>query len=173
MNVTKWMEAIEVQRAYLNKTEPRSVSGTDILATAYLDMRTNSRLCEQASALRKEAVGDGVINIRSFGEMFGINPEGYVVVDVQGFPDPQGKGVGTDGTDPAIQDYVLGNESTAKQAKEVLAFAELNALYGKNIAFRCYAGKNRSVAFAEVFAKMLADQGFKVDIQHITRHLVE
>ena len=173
MNVTKWMEAIEVQRAYLNKTEPRSVSGTDILATAYLDMRTNSRLCEQASALRKEAVGDGVINIRSFGEMFGINPEGYVIVDVQDFPDPQGKGIGTDGTDLVIQEYVLGNQNISKRAREVLTFAELNALYGKNIAFRCYAGKNRSVAFAEVLARILTDQGFKVDLQHLTRHLVE
>lgn len=172
-----WDKAIQEQVKHLADQLPRSTKGSEILAAAHWDMRNNTNLSEEASKLRREAVGQGVVNVYSFGQMFNIETSPEIsrckIIDVQNFPDPQGLGIGIDGTDPAVQAYVLDKEENRFIKKGVLTTAELHALNRHDVAFRCYAGKNRSVAFAEVFAKMLRDQGFKVNVQHLTLALVD
>lgn len=172
-----WDKAIQEQVKYLVTQLPRSTKGSEILAAAHWDMRENTNLSEEASKLRREAVGQGTVNVYSFGQMFNIEDtapklDRCKIIDVQNFPDPQGLGIGIDGTDPAVQAYVLDKEENRFIKKGVLKTAELHALNKHDVAFRCYAGKNRSVAFAEVFARMLRDQGFNVNVEHLTLALV-
>lgn len=76
-------------------------------------------------------------------------PDMTVVIDCRGLPDPEGFGVGPDGRDFAVQNYVCNNP-----VAELLLARAYDAAANRhmNIAFGCYAGKNRSVAMAERFA---------------------
>jgi RNase adaptor protein for sRNA GlmZ degradation len=79
--------------------------------------------------------------------------EELVVFDCRGLPDPEGLGVGPDGRDWAVQEYVTSNLIATDFLKA--AFGAL--LQGHSVAFGCYAGKNRSVAMAETLANSLPE----------------
>lgn len=87
------------------------------------------------------------------------------IYDCRHLPDPQGKGVGSDGTDVAVQNYVFRNSPAAimvADALDVLA-------KGGTVAFGCHAGKNRSVSLAEVTFREALKAGFgeSLGIEHL------
>lgn len=85
------------------------------------------------------------------------------VYDCRHLPDPQGKGVGPDGTDTAVQNYVFKNSPAAimvADALDVLA-------KGGTVAFGCHAGKNRSVSLAEVTLREALKNELGVSVEHL------
>ncbi len=74
--------------------------------------------------------------------------EELVVFDCRNLPDPEGLGVGPDGRDEFVQHYVTSTQESATIQQD--AIQALKA--GHSVAFGCYAGKNRSVAMAEILA---------------------
>lgn len=73
----------------------------------------------------------------------------FHVFDVRDFVDPEGRGVGVNGKDTAVQSFVFEQDG----AQGVLDVAQTSYDRGLNICFVCFGGKNRSVAFAEELAR--------------------
>lgn len=73
-------------------------------------------------------------------------PEGCKVYDVRHFMDPVSLNIGRDGRDNAVMLYVGEQDG----ATEIIMDAALYVDNGQDVAFGCYAGMFRSVAFAEL-----------------------
>lgn len=107
-----------------------------------------------------------MIEIASFSYLFGQNEQfdGYTVIDCRVLPDPEGKGIGANGTDRAVQSYVYGE--MGGPASELFHSAILAVRDGENVAFGCLAGKNRSVAMAELVSAELTFTGISHRVTH-------
>ena len=73
-------------------------------------------------------------------------PEGCKIYDVRHFDDPVNLRIGRDGRDLPVRDYIAEQDGAA----ELVMDAALYVDSGKDVAFGCYAGMFRSVAFAEI-----------------------
>ncbi len=72
-----------------------------------------------------------------------------LMLDVRSLDDPEGEGIGENGLDLDVIEYVMAQPL----AEELLGEAQLAYNDGFNILFMCYGGKNRSVALAGELAR--------------------
>lgn len=92
----------------------------------------------------------------------------FRIYDCRALPDPEGQGIGENGTDPAIQDWIRQN---SVMAVKYLMAAHNDLKSGFNVAFGCYAGKNRSVALACLLYERASQEGLDVDLTHYGKGL--
>ena len=111
----------------------------------------------------------------SFGYKYGIPPETDLLFDVRCLPNPFYIPELREhtGLEPEVQDYVLAGEVSQGLVQRLDGLLEyLLPLYlaeGKCslvIGFGCTGGRHRSVTFAELFRKRLAQKGYRVSVSH-------
>jgi UPF0042 nucleotide-binding protein len=126
-----------------------------------------------------ESSGRLTVTLTSFGYKYGLPSDGDLVVDVRFLPNPffveelRPK----TGLDAAVREYVLQNA----EADEFLG--HLMALLGfalpryrregksyLTVALGCTGGRHRSVALAEEIGRRLAEQPYRVRVQHRDIH---
>lgn len=107
-----------------------------------------------------------MIEVASFSYLFGQNAnfDGYAIFDCRQLPDPEGLGIGSNGTDNKVQAYVFGKSGSL--ASQMIQSAVNAAHESDNLAFGCHAGKNRSVAMAQLTSTML----YLLGIEHRVTH---
>lgn len=116
-----------------------------------------------------------VIKVMSFGFKYGVSTESDLVFDVRCLPNPYyiEELRNHTGCESCVRDYVMSFD----QSKELFAKLKdlidyLIPLYiheGKSqlvIAFGCTGGKHRSITFAELMAKHLIENGYRVQKYH-------
>ena len=141
--------------------------------TSYLSA---SQLKEQIKELFLERRSDSLsIKVMSFGFKYGVSTESDLVFDVRCLPNPYylEELRWHTGCDQCVRDYVMSFEQSQKlfeKLKDLIDF--LIPLYiqeGKSqlvIAFGCTGGKHRSVTFAELIAKHLSENEYRVQKYH-------
>ncbi|MBO6231911.1 MAG: RNase adapter RapZ [Ruminiclostridium sp.] len=116
-----------------------------------------------------------MISCMSFGYKYGIPDEADLVFDVRFLPNPfyVAELKHKTGEDEDVRDYVMGSELSEKFRDKLFDMLEfLVPQYiaeGKSqlvIAFGCTGGRHRSVTFAELTNKFLADKGYNVHSMH-------
>ncbi|MGN0710809.1 MAG: RNase adapter RapZ [Anaerovoracaceae bacterium] len=116
-----------------------------------------------------------VVNISSFGFKHGIPLEADMVFDMRFIPNPYyvPSLKKLTGNSKKIQDYVLKFEETQsfiknvdKMLNEMIPCYMREGKYHLNLAFGCTGGHHRSVTMANVFAKKLKEEGFRITIEH-------
>jgi UPF0042 nucleotide-binding protein len=116
-----------------------------------------------------------VINLTSFGYRYGLPADADIVLDVRFLPNPYfvENLKSFNGTDPKIEDYVLGWKESRTFLRELFKLAEfLIPLYEKegksylNIALGCTGGKHRSVVMSNQLEKFLLEKNYLVNISH-------
>jgi UPF0042 nucleotide-binding protein len=122
-----------------------------------------------------ESSGRLTVTLTSFGYKYGLPSDGDLVVDVRFLPNPffveelRPK----TGLDAAVRDYVLQNAEAEEFLGHLMAFLGF-ALpryrrEGKSyltVALGCTGGRHRSVALAEEIGRRLAEQPYRVRVQH-------
>jgi UPF0042 nucleotide-binding protein len=68
----------------------------------------------------------------------------------------------SNGLDSKVQDYIASDPNTLM----AMAIARLALKDGVRIAFGCYGGRHRSVAVAEMLARALREEGWRIDTRH-------
>jgi len=116
-----------------------------------------------------------IISLISFGYKYGIPFNSDILFDVRFLPNPffVQELKSKTGLDPAVQEYVLGNEEW-KQFREKLADLLFFLLprfvrEGKSyltLSIGCTGGKHRSVAIADYLEKLLKESGHMVRCKH-------
>ena len=115
------------------------------------------------------------ITCMSFGYKYGPVTEANLMFDVRCLPNPYyiEEMRNLTGLDKQVFDYVMKFESSKEFAKRMLDLITYSVpLYieeGKSqlvIAVGCTGGKHRSVTFAEIVYKALAEQGYRVSVVH-------
>ncbi|MCQ2459000.1 MAG: RNase adapter RapZ [Ruminococcus sp.] len=135
-----------------------------------------SQLKDQVKKLFLDKESDSlVIKTMSFGFKYGVSTESDLVFDVRCLPNPYyiPELKAHTGLEECVRDYVMGfNESQTAFSKLTDLIDYLIPMYikeGKSqlvIAFGCTGGKHRSVTFAELMAKHLTDNNYRVQIYH-------
>jgi hypothetical protein len=87
------------------------------------------------------------------------------MIDVRSLPDPEGLGIGLDGRDEEVQSWIREQDPNAWIAVMGIAIQAMNDDF--DIAFASYAGKNRSVAVAEVFKRIAISLGHPAQVHHL------
>lgn len=139
---------------------------------------------ELSSAQLKEQVKETFLNrssdslnikVMSFGFKYGVSTESDLVFDVRCLPNPyyvENLRSHT-GCDECVRDYVMSFEQSRElfdKLKDLIDY--LIPLYvheGKSqlvIAFGCTGGKHRSITFAELMARHLTENKYKVQKYH-------
>lgn len=162
------MRAIEMER--------RETENARTMADIYLDSsQTNmAKFRERLRSIFSENGGKLMIDVISFGYMYGLPKDADLVFDVRCLPNPYyipELRLKT-GLDDEVYDYVFGHEEaegTYKKIKELIEY--LIPLYSKEkprlvIAFGCTGGRHRSVSFARRLAKELSAEGLSVRVEH-------
>lgn len=168
-------EAIQFERNRLSQLRE--------IADYYIETSnlTASQLKEQIKTIFLEHGTDSLtIKVMSFGFKYGVSTESDLVFDVRCLPNPYyvKELRNHTGLESCVQDYVMSSEQSQElfgKIKELIDF--LLPMYiheGKSqlvIAFGCTGGKHRSITFAELMAKHLLDNDYKVQKYHrdITR----
>ena len=137
---------------------------------------SSSALKEQIKALFLDKSSDSLtIKVMSFGFKYGVSTESDIVFDVRCLPNPfyvEELRTHT-GLENCVRDYVMGFDEAKvffDKLKDLIDY--LLPLYvreGKSqlvIAFGCTGGKHRSITFAELMAKHLTQNGYKVQKYH-------
>lgn len=116
-----------------------------------------------------------IIKVMSFGFKYGVSTESDLVFDVRCLPNPyyiENLRSHT-GCDECVRDYVMSFEQSQvlfEKLKDLIDY--LIPLYvheGKSqlvIAFGCTGGKHRSITFAELMARHLLENKYKVQKYH-------
>lgn len=135
-----------------------------------------SQLKDQVKKLFLDKESDSlVIKTMSFGFKYGVSTESDLVFDVRCLPNPYyiPELKAHTGLEECVRDYVMGfKESQTAFSKLTDLIDYLIPMYikeGKSqlvIAFGCTGGKHRSVTFAELMAKHLTDNNYRVQIYH-------
>jgi UPF0042 nucleotide-binding protein len=126
-----------------------------------------------------EPAGRLTVTLTSFGYKYGLPSDGDLVIDVRFLPNPffveelRPK----TGLDAAVRDHVLQNAEADEFLRHLLAFLEF-ALpryrrEGKSyltIGLGCTGGRHRSVALAEEVGRRLAEQPYRIRVQHRDIH---
>lgn len=162
------MRAIELER--------REIESARTLADIYLDSsQTNSaKFREKLRSIFAENGGELLIDIVSFGYMYGIPKDADLVFDVRCFSNPYyipELRLKT-GLDDEVYSYVFSFEDsreTYRRIKELIEF--LIPLYSKEkprlvIAFGCTGGRHRSVSFARRLSEDFISEGRSVRVEH-------
>jgi UPF0042 nucleotide-binding protein len=162
--------AVEKERAMLEDIRE--------YADYYIDTSelTLAQLKESVNAILFADPHDGIsIKVTSFGFKFGISLEADLVFDVRCLPNPfyVPELKMKTGLDKEIRDYVMNSEDSEKFLEKINDLIDFTLpLYlseGKSsliIAFGCTGGKHRSVTFAELVGKHIAETGYNCRISH-------
>lgn len=137
---------------------------------------SSGALKEQIKALFLDKSSDSLtIKVMSFGFKYGVSTESDLVFDVRCLPNPfyvEELRTHT-GLESCVRDYVMGFDEAKvffEKLKDLIDY--LLPMYvreGKSqlvIAFGCTGGKHRSITFAELMAKHLIQNGYKVQKYH-------
>lgn len=89
----------------------------------------------------------------------------FVIFDCRNLADPEGRGIGPNGTDAKVQEWVWHGVDP-----QMFASIQTAIHQSRDLAFGCYAGKNRSVAMAEWAAKYARHLG-PIDLEHRDLHV--
>lgn len=115
------------------------------------------------------------INCVSFGYKYGPINESNLLFDVRCLPNPfyVEELRFLSGLDSKVSDYILQFESSKQLSEHILSLIlYILPLYAKKgnveltIAVGCTGGKHRSVTFAELIYKSLAQNGYNVSVKH-------
>lgn len=88
----------------------------------------------------------------------------WTVFDCRGLADPEGRGIGSNGKDEKVQGWIFDMSDGIQRMLVPIMMAVED---GEDLAFGCYAGKNRSVAMAEYalrYARSIASG--PIEIEH-------
>ena len=119
------------------------------------------------------------VSIRSFGFKHGSPRDLDLLFDVRFLPNPHWEPELRDqvGTDPEVQEYVLGSEGAREFVQRIDALLEFlipkfeaEAKSYLSIGIGCTGGHHRSVAIAEVLADRLEKHGIRAAVQHRDIH---
>jgi UPF0042 nucleotide-binding protein len=133
------------------------------------------RLRERLVALFGETSNGLQVSITSFGYKHGIPLDVDLVFDCRFLPNPHWVESlrPLTGSDPAVRNYVLGQDDTQRFIEHLTPLLEMllpaYIAEGKaycSIAFGCTGGKHRSVALSIEFARILSNLGFPAQIRH-------
>ena len=158
--------------------ERRQLSQLREIADYYIETSelSASQLKEQVKELFLGRSSDSlVIKVMSFGFKYGASTESDLVFDVRCLPNPYyiDDLRNHTGCESCVRDYVMSFEQSQTllaKLKDLIDY--LIPLYiheGKSqlvIAFGCTGGKHRSITFAELIAKHLTDQEYRVQKYH-------
>jgi len=158
--------------------ERRQLSQLREIADYYIETSelSASQLKEQVKELFLGRSSDSlVIKVMSFGFKYGASTESDLVFDVRCLPNPYyiDNLRNHTGCESCVRDYVMSFEQSQTllaKLKDLIDY--LIPLYiheGKSqlvIAFGCTGGKHRSITFAELIAKHLTDQEYRVQKYH-------
>ena len=146
------------------------------IADIYLDSSHTSmgKFRERLRSIFSENGGELLIDVLSFGYMYGIPKDADLVFDVRCFENPYyipELRLKT-GLDDEVYNYVFGFEDskeTYRRIKDLLEY--LIPLYSREksrlvIAFGCTGGKHRSVSFARRLSDDLINEGKTVRVEH-------
>ncbi|MCL6621138.1 MAG: RNase adapter RapZ [Syntrophobacterales bacterium] len=116
-----------------------------------------------------------ILHLSSFSYQRGVPPDADLVVDVRFLPNPYfvEELREATGLEPAVQDFVLGQEVTREFLARLTAFLDfLLPLYQKegkthlNLAIGCTGGRHRSVVIAHYLSRHLARQQYQFTLHH-------
>ena len=137
---------------------------------------TSSQLKEQVKTIFLEKNSDSlIIKVMSFGFKYGVASDADLMFDIRCLPNPFyiEELRNHTGCDSCVRDYVMGFSQSKVLFEKLTDLIDfLIPLYvqeGKSqlvIAFGCTGGKHRSITFAELMAKHLADKDYKVQKYH-------
>ncbi|MDE6426506.1 MAG: RNase adapter RapZ [Ruminococcus sp.] len=148
------------------------------IADYYIDTSelSSAQLKEQIKETFLNRSSDSlIIKVMSFGFKYGVSTESDLVFDVRCLPNPYYVESlrNHTGCDECVRDYVMNFEQSQvlfDKLKDLIDY--LIPLYvheGKSqlvIAFGCTGGKHRSITFAELMAKHLSENKYKVQKYH-------
>ncbi len=163
-------EAIKYEREQLSQLRE--------IADYYIEtsLLSSSQLKEQVKELFLTKTSDSLsIKVMSFGFKYGVSTESDLVFDVRCLPNPYyiDELRCHTGCENCVRDYVMSFEQSQKLLEKLKDLIDyLIPLYiheGKSqlvIAFGCTGGKHRSVTFAELIAKHLISEDYRVQKYH-------
>ena len=148
------------------------------IADYYIDTSeiSTAQLKEQIKEMFLNSSSDSlIIKVMSFGFKYGVSTESDLVFDVRCLPNPYYIETlrNHTGCEECVREYVMSFEQSGilfDKLKDLIDY--LIPLYvheGKSqlvIAFGCTGGKHRSITFAELMAKHLTENGYKVQKYH-------
>ena len=158
--------------------EWKQLSQLRAIADYYIETSdmSSSQLKEHIRATFLENSSDSlVIKVMSFGFKYGVSTESDLIFDVRCLPNPYyiDELKNHTGCESCVRDYVMGfeqsNELLAKLTDLIDYLIPLYIHEGKSqlvIAFGCTGGKHRSIPFAELMAKHLISNGYRVQKYH-------
>ncbi|MDE6788243.1 MAG: RNase adapter RapZ [Ruminococcus sp.] len=163
-------DAIKYEREQL--AQFREIADYYIDTTSY----STSQLKEAVRSIFLENTSDSmIIKVMSFGFKYGVSTESDLIFDVRCLPNPfyiESLRNHT-GTEECVQKYVMNSEDSRKLFEKLTDLIDfLVPLYVKEgksqlvISFGCTGGKHRSITFAELMAKYLTEQNYKVQKYH-------
>lgn len=163
-------DAIAAERELLKSVRSRADYIINTTQTSVKQVR------EQITALFLGNTFSGLsVRCMSFGFKYGVAEEADLMFDVRCLPNPFyiDELRALTGLDDKIKDFVLGNEISEEFKKRLISFLEyampLYCSEGKSqlvIAVGCTGGKHRSVVFAELIAKYLKENDYRVSVIH-------
>ncbi len=115
------------------------------------------------------------LHLSSFAYKHGVPPEADLVVDVRFLPNPYfiDELRPATGNEPAVRDFVLGQEVTRQFLERLFSFLDfLLPLYQKegkthlNLAIGCTGGQHRSVVIANALGRHLARECYPFTVNH-------
>ena len=137
---------------------------------------SSAQLKEHIRATFLENTTDSlVIKVMSFGFKYGVSTESDLVFDVRCLPNPYyiEELRNHTGCESCVRDYVMSFDQSKELFEKLKNLIDyLIPLYiheGKSqlvIAFGCTGGKHRSITFAELMAKHLIENGYRVQKYH-------
>lgn len=162
------IRAIEMER--------REISDARTLADVYLDSSNASTAVfrQRLREIFSETKNSLMIDVVSFGYMFGIPRDADLVFDVRCFSNPYyipELRLKT-GLDDEVYNYVFGFEDSNEAYTRIKNLIEyMIPLYAKEktrlvIAFGCTGGRHRSVSFARRLGGDLQKEGNEVRVEH-------
>lgn len=158
--------------------EWRQLSQLREIADYYIETSNLSaaQLKEQVKELFLNRSSDSlIIKLMSFGFKYGVSTESDLVFDVRCLPNPYyiEELRNHTGCESCVRDYVMSFEQSQELFGKLTELIDyLIPLYvheGKSqlvIAFGCTGGKHRSVTFAELMAKHLKENEYRVQKYH-------
>jgi RNase adapter protein RapZ len=163
------VEAIALERDLLRELR----AGADLVIDTS-DLNVHELRSRILAAFADEAAGL-LVTVASFGFKYGLPLDADVVLDVRFLPNPHWVADlrPRTGQDPAVRNYVLGQDGTKAFMDRVEALLEI-ALPGYvregkhylTVAIGCTGGKHRSVVLAEELGRWLAERSFRVNVTH-------
>lgn len=160
------------------KYEWEQLSQLREIADYYIETSNSSanQLKDQIKSIFLDKRSDSlIIKVMSFGFKYGVSTESDLVFDVRCLPNPFyiDELRNHTGCESCVRDYVMSFEQSQELFRKLTELIDyLIPLYineGKSqlvIAFGCTGGKHRSITFAELMAKHLSENEYRVQKYH-------